>query len=451
MFKIKDIPKDQIEELYLIGEALSKLKYEDQRTYLFKAGKDKSIQIFVSEYLSKADITLYELANNLTNLITGSTDTKIKSAISVLLLIVYANIEANELEKREFIEQENKKLLEREKELKDREKALEKKEKSEKKRGKYKRSGHLQDQLLKYTYPKDNTPDLFSVLTDETKGVIEDRGVERSQIVEGIKLSPAETKIIDTLCKLLHHSSQNLEPKKDLYYTGNKDAEIITYREERLIAPKLGLTLYDLTKEYIGIDKKVGGKDIENVSNILKGLSTKDFLIRYKEEVKQKGGGKIIRELEVFNKIISLPTFRERVYNKEEIEISKTEETLIVLHPIFRSQIDSKFIVYPDDITQRTILAYGSPNVSQITLNLREYLMRELSSKHYNPEIGQERLYYLLAEKWMRESRKSKVKEYTEKALQVVKDIGLLESYKIEIAKITGEPKYVFKLNRDFE
>jgi hypothetical protein len=77
--------------------------------------------------------------------------------------------------------------------------------------------------------------------------------------------------------------------------------------------------------------------------------------------------------------------------------------------------------------------------------------MREHSSKHYNPEIGQERLYYLLAEKWMLESRKSKVKEYTEKALEVVKDIGLLESYKIEIAKTTGEPKYIFKLNKDFE
>jgi hypothetical protein len=450
MIKLEHI-KDQIEELYLIGEALSKLDYEDQKVYLSKVGKDQRIEAFINDYISKAGITLYDLSNELVSLITESSDKKIKSSISVLLLTVYALISTSEQAKREFIEQENKKLIEKEEELKQREKTLEKKEKSEKKKGKYKRSGHLQDQLLKYTYPKDNTPDLFSSLKDETKGTIEDRGVERSQVVEGIKLSPAETKVIDTLCKLLHHSSQNLEPKKDLYYTGNKDAEIMNYGEETAIAPKLGFTLYDFTKEYIGIDKKVGGKDIENVSNILKGLSTKEFLIRYKEEVKQKTGGKIIRELEVFNKIISLPTLKEKVYNKEEIEISKTEETLIVLHPIFRSQIDSKFIVYPDDITQRTILAYGSSNVSQITLNLREYLMREHSSKHYNPEIGQERLYYLLAEKWMLESRKSKVKEYTEKALEVVKDIGLLESYKIEIAKTTGEPKYIFKLNKDFE
>lgn len=323
--------------------------------------------------------------------------------------------------------------------------------KTEEKKGKYKRSGHLQDQLLKYNYPKDSQPDLFSSLKDETKEVIKDKRVEKSQIVEGIKLSPSETKVIDTLCKLLHENSQNLEPKKDLYYTGNKEPQLMNYGEDTAIAPKLGFTLYDFTKEYLGIDRKVGGKDIENIANVLKGLSNKEFLIRYKEETTKKGGGRVVRELEVFNKIISLPTLKEKVYNKEDIEVSKTEETLIVLHPIFRSQIDSKFIVYPNDITQRTILAYGSPNVSQITLNLRDYLMRELSSKRYEPEIGLERLYYQLAERWMNESRKTKVKQYTEKALEVVEKIGLLKSYKITTAKTTGDPKITFKLNKDFE
>ena len=77
--------------------------------------------------------------------------------------------------------------------------------------------------------------------------------------------------------------------------------------------------------------------------------------------------------------------------------------------------------------------------------------MRELSSKHYQPEIGQDKLYYLLAEKWMREGRKKKVKDYTEKALEVVTNLGLLESYKTERAKTTGEPKVVFSLNKKWE
>jgi hypothetical protein len=51
----------------------------------------------------------------------------------------------------------------------------------------------------------------------------------------------------------------------------------------------------------------------------------------------------------------------------------------------------------------------------------------------------------------MRESRKKKVKEYTDKALETIKNLGLLKSYKIEPAKTTGEPKVVFTLNKDFK
>jgi hypothetical protein len=138
-------------------------------------------------------------------------------------------------------------------------------------------------------------------------------------------------------------------------------------------------------------------------------------------------------------------------YGVGNIEHYKRTETIVVLNPIFRRQIDSKFILYPNDITKRTIIAYGSHNVSEVTLRLRDYLMRELSSKHYKPEINLHKLYYVLAEKWMRESRKKKVKEYTEKAIVVVIELGRLESYDIVSAKTTGEPKVVFKLNKDFE
>jgi hypothetical protein len=50
----------------------------------------------------------------------------------------------------------------------------------------------------------------------------------------------------------------------------------------------------------------------------------------------------------------------------------------------------------------------------------------------------------------MRESRKKKVKEYTEKALETVKALGLLLSYEIKTSS-TGEPKVVFQLNKDWE
>lgn len=328
---------------------------------------------------------------------------------------------------------------------------LPKTEKTEDLKGKFKVSGHLTDQMLKYTYPKDKSGQLsiWDVLKDETKTDIEVAGVDRTQVVEGIKLSPSETKIIDCLCKLLHENSQSLEPKKEGYYTGNLNPELVEYGDGKTSAPKLAFTLYELTKEYKG-GEAISGKDVENVKQILTELNSKQFLIRYTETTKGKRGEWIKKEYEAFRRLINVDR-ATLSYGVGDIEQYKKTETVIILNPIFRRQIDSKFILYPNDINKRTIIAYGSHNVSDITLRLRNYLMKELSLKHYQPEIMLDRLYYLVAEKWMNESRKKKVREYTEKALEVVINLGLLESYKIVKAKTTGEPKVVFTLNKDFE
>ena len=89
------------------------------------------------------------------------------------------------------------------------------------KKGKFRRSGHLTDQMLKYNYPKDRQPSLFDNLQSETLKDIEVAGVEVTEVVEGIKLSPSETKVIDCLCKLLHENSQTSDAKKEDYYSGN--------------------------------------------------------------------------------------------------------------------------------------------------------------------------------------------------------------------------------------
>jgi hypothetical protein len=317
------------------------------------------------------------------------------------------------------------------------------------KKGKFRRSGHLTDQILKYNYPKDRQPSLFDILQSETLKDIEVAGVEVTQIVEGIKLSPSETKVIDCLCKLLHENSQTSDAKKEGYFTGNLSPELVEYGGgENTPAPKLSFTLYELTKEYKG-GEYVAGKDIENVKQILTGLNSKQFLIRYTENTKGKKGEWIKKEYEAFRRLIDVDK-ATLSYGVGDVEQYKKTETVILLNPIFRRQIDSKFILYPNDINKRTIIAYGSHNVSDIALRLRDYLMRELSSNRLQPEINLDKLYYLLAEKWMRESRKKKVKEYTEKALETVKALGLLLSYEIKTAS-TGEPKIVFTLNKDWE
>ena len=322
----------------------------------------------------------------------------------------------------------------------------------EEKKGKFRRSGHLTDQILKYNYPKNNGPQLsiFDILLEETKKDIESSGVEVAEIVEGIKLSPSETKVIDCLCKLLHETSQTTDAKKEDYYSGNIGYELVEYGEDKNTpAPKLAFTLYELTREYKG-GETIGGKDIENVKQILTELDSKRFLLSYVETTRKKDGGRIEKRIEDFKKLIHIVKISQTEYSKEDIELSKKEETVILLNPIFRRQIDSKFILYPNDINRRTIIAYGSHNLSDIALRLRDYLIRELSSKRYQPEINLDKLYYLLAEKWMMESRKKKVKEYTEKALETVKALDLLLSYEIKTAS-TGEPKVVFTLNKNWE
>ena len=322
----------------------------------------------------------------------------------------------------------------------------------EAKKGKFKRSGHLTDQILKYNYPnKDKSPQLslFDSLDNSTKRDIQATNVEVTEIVEGIKLSPGEQKVIDSLCKLLHEKSQTKDAKEDSYYSGNSGSELTMYGGEKTPAPKLSFTLYELTKEYKG-GEIIGGKDIENVKTILQALDERKFLLSYIETTKIKNGGRIERKIEDFSKIIHILKISQTEFSKEDIELSKQEETIIALSPIFRRQIDSKFILYPNDITKRTIIAYGSHNLSDIALRLRDYLIREFSSKRYTPEIGLDKLYYLLAEKWMKEGRKKKVREYTKKALETVKALGLLNSYKVETGA-NGEPKIIFSLNKEWE
>ena len=297
--------------------------------------------------------------------------------------------------------------------------------------GNYKVAGHLIDQRLKYAFPTDNLPSIFDELKEATIEDMIDYGVE----VEGIRLTATETKIVDCLCKLLDESRASTK------YNESSSTELAEN-----VVPKLFFTLYELTKEYKG-GESVSGKDVANVKTILEELSYKSFLIRYKEVTTNiKTKEKTIKEYEQVRSLINIDK-ATLTKEKEGVEHYKKVETVVNLHPIFLKQIDSKFILYPNDINKRTIVAYGSHNVSDMTLRLRDYLMREISSKRKKSEIGLEKLYYLLNEKWMNESRKKRVKEGTEKAIETVKNMELITSHEIT-TNVKGEAKVVFHLNK---
>ena len=341
----------------------------------------------------------------------------------------------------ERVQEAEQRAREAEKQLKEAEKQL------KAKTGKYRRSGHLSDQILKY--PKKDQPSIFDSLNEQTKEALQGAKVDRTEVVEGIRLSPSQQKVVDSLCKLLHEESQNSDPKEDNYYSGNAKYNLIPYGEDKqTIAPKIAFTLYQLALEYKGGNTPTG-RDLENVRKTLVELDEIKFLLRYVEVIPLKGERTREIKIEGYHKLIFINTVSDTIYNGTDIEATRSD-MVVSLNPIFRRQIESKFILYPNDITKRTIMAYGSLKVSEATLRLRDYLMRELTYKRVAPTISLENLYYLLAAKYMKESRKALVKKDTIKALEACKTLGLLLSYDIKPGK-TGEQIVYFNINKNWE
>ncbi len=317
----------------------------------------------------------------------------------------------------------------------------------------YRKAGHLADQQLKCFYPKSNQLSIFESLSAPTKGRIETRNIEKDMIVQGIQLSATETKIVDTLCKMLHEKSDNITaPTKENYYTGQKSADVdFAYTEqgkeqiEKTPAPRLFFTAYEFAKEYTA-KQNPSGKDIENTRKLLINLSEKSFLMIYKETHWRKDGSRVEKEIELFERLISVPVLRETEYTSNNRESAKNETTGIFLHPIFQRQIDSKFLIYPSDITRRTQIANRSNRIAKATLILRDYLVREISYNRFVCEMNVDKLLFMVSGKEINNRNRKRADKQLQKAIQVCKDLNLLLKAEID-SNIHEKPKYIFHLN----
>ena len=325
----------------------------------------------------------------------------------------------------------------------------------EKKSGRHRAPGHLFDEMLK---PAKSIVQgkLFGELNEETISKIERGGVEVKHVVQGVQLSAAERKIVGCFIKLLHHRSETNSEITDDNYLGNSeewqetDRSIIVQGKrtlQSLAAPELIFTMYELTKEYKG-GETPSGKDIENVTEILRGLDQRNFLFTYTETIRLKNET-IERKVEDYKKLIHIKKLSETKRGEDNIEISKREETIVQLNPIFRGQIDTKFIEIPDDIIKRLEIAAGTSKITEVSLRLVDYLTRYTSTPGEKHEIGLEKLYNTLAAKWMEESRKKLVKQQTNKAVEICKRLGLLKEWK-EVPAKNGEIKVVFTINKEW-
>ena len=127
-------------------------------------------------------------------------------------------------------------------------------------------------------------------------------------------------------------------------------------------------------------------------------------------------------------------------------------ELIIALNPLLTDQINSKYIEYPTDINQRTMIACGGHlHVTESINALRDYMLRELSGKRFKFEINADRLPYILKlENYIQSHRKKLISKRIDGAIASMRNLGLLLNAEIQEGAL-GQPKYVFALNPDFE
>jgi hypothetical protein len=314
--------------------------------------------------------------------------------------------------------------------------------------GHFKISAHLIEQTLK----EDRIQlGLFDPIRRE-----DIQSIENKSSIDGIDLTASEHKIIYAICKLLHNKSQTKDPTREDYYTGDAGALMVSSKSieapgEKVPAPRIYCTLYEITREYSG-GGNPSGKQIENVESILTDLKEKNFRFTYKQTIKKKGKT-IERAITGERALLHIDLATEKVGKEETLR-----EKIITLEPIFRNQIESKFLLYPQDHIKRIEEAWGSKKAPSIVYSMVDYLNQIRSGKQPKGRSAGEirhsiyvsNLYKKIDPKTLDKGRKTRLKTNIEKALDLCKQIKLLVDYEIGTGK-TGEKMYIFYINKEWE
>lgn len=348
-------------------------------------------------------------------------------------------------ERAEVFAKETKALKEKEQKLKeDREKLeAEKLKLKEKQKGSYRRPRHLVEAINQRKPLEGELRTLFSGIVEEAIST----GVKVPSII-GINLTRGERKLTNCFSIMLQQRSNTYDDKALDYYSGdNKNPSIVAYGTKVTAPrPELKFTHFELTKAYTNKEQP-SGKDMRIVKDILDGLLSKTFLIEREVVYKNSKTGENIPY--IFRGREPLIIIGERA-NKSDQSRDKSQDTVVVLNPLFVLQIRSFYVTYPADLDQRIEEAYGSKKVPEAVHIFIDYLatLRGVTN-NYTHEIYKSTLYKKLNEKWLQESRLAKLEEGTLKAIEVAEKIGLLENWK-EVDGSTGEKKYIFKTKKEW-
>jgi hypothetical protein len=323
---------------------------------------------------------------------------------------------------------------------------------------KYRQSGHLVDQNLKYPKPGKEESKIEKA---ETRKKIEDYGVQ--VVAEGIRLTEPESKLQHTLAKLLRDNSQNNKyPHEDDYYFGNQTPVPTTYCGREQKAAVIRFKRPDLYKAYL-CKETYSGAEAEFIDSLLVQFESKKFLIRY-DHVKKVSNGKVTEtrtdRIEDFASLIKIVYFypnlteseKEKLDKGDTVLREKKEEVILAYHPIFTDQIDTKFVEFPDDTNRRLVIAARGWNRVTIAMRrLMEWCLREISAGRDRVEINEENLIPLLnLEKYAKQKRIKLLNESIEKAIEAIKNMGIIVHAE-RTNNSNGGKKWKFILNLKYE
>lgn len=290
----------------------------------------------------------------------------------------------------------------------------------------YRFSGHLMDMILR-PHP---TPDPRHTYGRHQVGRhIIDRMGDLQNYPSYINLSGSELKMVDVLALLLHQLSQTSDPDNPNYFTGNGANSLIHQYGSgySAVSPSLTVSTYRLAKRFY--NENVTGKHIENAKIILKKLSEKDFYLRYVEKSKKEEN--VVEDYAPLLKVKSLS--------------QNSNEITLILHPIFRSQINRKWISCPVGLLSLTVAANGGHKIKRSFIMLRNFFLRAGSGGKRLIEIRLSKILSIVAGHLIAKNRIKKAEEELREGFEKLRTMNLIEDVS-EAETPEKEKKLIIKI-----
>jgi hypothetical protein len=270
----------------------------------------------------------------------------------------------------------------------------------------------------RYKQEKAGEVSLFDTLPTEQKGEL----TEAKVTFVGVSLQPSEDRLLVAIQRLLSETGYkgNAIPKKERYNEGGR----------RESYPVLEVTPHSLFSAYVARED-YSGKEQQNAINALVSLVDKKFYWSYSRK-EQDGSTSQVKHLG------SLITDYREVAREDGKKLLE-----LIVNPVLIDQIDTHYVLYPEDIANRTALHCPGKVIAAVN-RLRDYLAIQV---HYHKKkerlevkIGYERLLYMLElDIYIKKYRKPKrAEEYLLRAINTCKSAGAILSYEVKPGK-TGE------------